>query len=145
MLPSSFIEEESIREKMFLLFLKRLSNVRIWKSFHPGVRLFLKTLIFCSPASGVLCAVHWISLFSPVIYLCPLLYTWYSQVQSFPANLSKKNLSSITKRGEVGEASITEPCYIQRDRWSPNLQLLMRYVRSQFLFLHVAMNISIKI
>ena len=50
-LPGSFTEEESIREDVSSFFEETLKCKDL--EIHPGVRLFLKTLIFYSPASGV--------------------------------------------------------------------------------------------
>lgn len=67
----AFNEEQSTRDKFFVCLFERVSNIRIWKPLHPGIILFLKTLIFYSPASGVepcrfiespCCSVLWLLL-----------------------------------------------------------------------------------
>lgn len=81
-----------IREKTFFLLCGetlKFKDLEIFPSRSHSVCQDTSFLLSCLRSTYCIELLN-LLVFNPVIYLCPLLYTWYPWIQSFPVNFSKE-------------------------------------------------------
>ena len=81
-----------ITEKTFFLLYRqtlKCKDLEIFPSRSHSVSQDTNFLLSCLSSTYYIDLLN-LLVFNPVIYLCPLLYTWYPWVQSFPVNFSKE-------------------------------------------------------